>query len=50
MENDIEKLNDEIKKLKHTIFKILSIQQTILDYLDTKEKSILINKILNEYK
>lgn len=50
MENEITILNDEIKKLKHQIFKILSIQQYILEFLDKNEKQALINKILTEYK
>jgi hypothetical protein len=40
----------EIKKLKHTIFKLLSIQETILELLDTKEKDVLIKKLTKEYE
>ena len=43
-------MEEEIKKLKHQIIKILSIQSTILDLLESKEKRILINKMLEDNK
>lgn len=41
-------MEEEIKKLKHQIIKILSIQSTILDLLESKEKRILIKKICDD--
>jgi hypothetical protein len=43
-------MEEEIKKLKHQIIKILSVQMTILDLLESKEKRILINKMLEDNK
>jgi hypothetical protein len=43
-------MEEEIKKLKHQIIKILSVQMTILDLLNSDQKKALINKMLEDNK
>jgi hypothetical protein len=43
-------MEEEIKKLKYQIIKILSVQMTILDLLNSDQKKALINKMLEDNK